>query len=166
MEVSKTGRTILDNKSALLKEEPLFFDWLKSIPYPRGYDKYLEANKSNVSTSKIFYLQKAIEEEKNWDLYYLELAKVYYENSDYEKALSTSEKAISLELTNKEAILIAMDSASKLDKFPQAEYYLWLTKKWKINDDRINDVQLIINRWRRNFPEVPVYTIPPEIFPN
>ncbi|MDX1960293.1 MAG: hypothetical protein SFU98_17115 [Leptospiraceae bacterium] len=165
MDVHPKGRELLFKTDGLRKEEKNFHEWLESLSLPRGYSFFEKSKQESTNLGKIFQLEKAILEEKNFDLYLAEIAKIYFEERNYRQAFEYAEQAYLINPKNKIAIQVLVESSIALDKFPQAEFYTFIAQEWKWNDSYIAQAEKKIKSWRRNFPEIPRYSKPIMVFP-
>ncbi len=141
--------------------EIAFHQWLSELPLPLGYYHFLALSEVNVSSTKIKLMQQAVEEDKNYYLYYQILAKEFYSLGNYEKALEFSSKAIDLEIKDGNSVKTAIQSSFQLGLFHKTEYYLWIAKELRIDSKAFKDILQSTINWRIANQDIPLYV--PEI---
>jgi hypothetical protein len=138
-----------------------FHQWLNNLPMPLGYNHFLALADLNVPSTKIKLMQIALDENKNYYLYYQQMAQEYYSLGKYAKSLEYAEKAIDLEIKDGTSIKTAINASFQIGQFNKTEYYIWIAKELKIDFKSFKDILQSTIDWRISNQDTPLYV--PEI---
>ena len=138
-----------------------FHQWLNNLSMPLGYNHFLALADLNVPSTKIKLMQIALDENKNYYLYYQQMAQEYYSLGKYAKSLEYAEKAIDLEIKDGTSIKTAINASFQIGQFNKTEYYIWIAKELKIDFKSFKDILQSTIDWRISNQDTPLYV--PEI---
>ncbi|MCB1178305.1 MAG: hypothetical protein KDK36_12040, partial [Leptospiraceae bacterium] len=135
-----------------------YSEWFNKIEEPKGFEYYLKAKEALTFKTKTENLEIAISLNPTYARYYSAISKVYLDEPDFEKSLEYSEKAIKLQLTNKQALEVAIISAFRLEKFSVSEFYFKIYEEFYELSEDMKELKKTVQDWRGTNPELPHYS--------
>lgn len=140
--------------------EENFHSYLSSLEPVKGYEFYKSYKNSNVPSTKIKFLEEAIQANPHSTLYPYSMAKEYFEIQEFQKSLDLAERVISLEIRHKQALDLAIHASFEVQNFSKLEYYLYLGYEMGLDKEKYKPIEEELLEFLRNTPDSPKFKPP------